>query len=234
MREDESQHLARTCLTIQRVLALPVVEPATPLVSSGVLDSLSLVNLVLELQRVFGVSIPDDCMVPEQFETPVAIARMCADLSRYPLAQTGQVKIASGIATFMEQLQAEVSRARRHKHGLAILLIGVAPSRPAAGADVLDAILACCRAVCRKEDQGFVIAEPESPDGAVAIILPATDRAGAIMLVERLGAAFASTAAANRARIGVAAHDVEASSAPELIAEAIRSLKGVRDAKPRR
>jgi acyl carrier protein len=48
----------------------------TSLLESGILDSFSMVNLLSFLNGTFGIEIPDDELLPENFETPLAIARL--------------------------------------------------------------------------------------------------------------------------------------------------------------
>lgn len=44
------------------------------LLLSGVLDSVGMIDLVSELERVYGISIAEDELVPEHFETLRAIS----------------------------------------------------------------------------------------------------------------------------------------------------------------
>jgi len=45
------------------------IDDATPLISSGLIDSLSIVSLVAFIDKKFGVKIPDEKGVVENFET---------------------------------------------------------------------------------------------------------------------------------------------------------------------
>ena len=45
------------------------IEEDTPLISSGLIDSLSIVSLVAFIDKKFGVKIPDEKGVVENFET---------------------------------------------------------------------------------------------------------------------------------------------------------------------
>jgi acyl carrier protein len=45
----------------------------TPLLEAGVLDSINLVRLVQFLEERFGISIPDDDMGAELFESPASV-----------------------------------------------------------------------------------------------------------------------------------------------------------------
>ena len=44
------------------------IDDATPLISSGLIDSLSIVSLVAFIDKKFGVKIPDEKGVVENFE----------------------------------------------------------------------------------------------------------------------------------------------------------------------
>lgn len=52
-----------------------------PLVAMGV-DSLKMVELVLELEAGYGVVIPDECLVAENFATVGSVEAMMRALSR--------------------------------------------------------------------------------------------------------------------------------------------------------
>ena len=43
--------------------------PDTPLISSGIVDSFSMVSLKSFLERKYGVKVPDDEATPEAFDT---------------------------------------------------------------------------------------------------------------------------------------------------------------------
>jgi acyl carrier protein len=45
------------------------ITPQTPLVSSGLIDSCMLVEVLIELERVAGLSFPPGTVDPENFET---------------------------------------------------------------------------------------------------------------------------------------------------------------------
>jgi len=45
------------------------IDETTPLISSGLIDSLSIVSLVAFIDKKFGVKIPDEKGVVENFET---------------------------------------------------------------------------------------------------------------------------------------------------------------------
>lgn len=58
------------------LVSLPELLPLkndTPLLESGVLDSLSVLKLVLFLEQQFGVVIAPEDLIPENFETVIAI-----------------------------------------------------------------------------------------------------------------------------------------------------------------
>jgi acyl carrier protein len=57
-----------------------LVEPGTTLSSMGV-DSVKMVELVLELEAVYGVAIPDTCLVAENFSTVASVDSMMRKLT---------------------------------------------------------------------------------------------------------------------------------------------------------
>lgn len=85
-------------LILTRVIAivsdtLPHIDdvgPGTPLVSAGLLDSISLANLILEFEDAFGRELDDGQMHSRNFENPSAIAALYTQLltdacrSHYP------------------------------------------------------------------------------------------------------------------------------------------------------
>ena len=52
------------------------VDPETPLIRSGLVDSLGMEDLVLFLEGTFDISIDDDDMMPENFDTVAAITAL--------------------------------------------------------------------------------------------------------------------------------------------------------------
>jgi acyl carrier protein len=54
------------------------IEDDTLLVSGGLIDSMSIVDLILELQNAFGVIIPASEVEPDDFDSISAIARTVA------------------------------------------------------------------------------------------------------------------------------------------------------------
>jgi acyl carrier protein len=52
------------------------VTPETQLIARGILDSIEILNLVSYLEEYFGIALPIDEFVPENFETPRAIANL--------------------------------------------------------------------------------------------------------------------------------------------------------------
>ena len=59
------------------MLGIEDLQPATELVESNLLDSVSVANLVLDLERAFSVQIPDVEITPENFSTVTSIASFC-------------------------------------------------------------------------------------------------------------------------------------------------------------
>ena len=72
--------LDRVIGIIRGALADRAIGAETPLVSSELLDSVSVVNIVLDLESAFLISIPETMVVPENFETAAAISRTCDSL----------------------------------------------------------------------------------------------------------------------------------------------------------
>jgi acyl carrier protein len=56
----------------------PAVTRDTRLLEAGLLDSISLVQLVQFLEARFGIRIPDEDVGPELFETPASVAAYVA------------------------------------------------------------------------------------------------------------------------------------------------------------
>jgi acyl carrier protein len=68
-----------------RDLALLPVTDDTPLLESGILDSLSLLQLVVFLEERFGITVGDADLLPQNFET---VNTICAYLrAREPQLQ---------------------------------------------------------------------------------------------------------------------------------------------------
>jgi acyl carrier protein len=62
------------------------VELDTPLVRSGLVDSLGMEGLVMSLEKAFGIRIDDEDLVPDNFDTVAAIASFI----ERKLAETGE------------------------------------------------------------------------------------------------------------------------------------------------
>ena len=45
----------------------------TPLLRDGYLDSFALVELIAELEKKLGISLPDGSLIPEDFESPTVL-----------------------------------------------------------------------------------------------------------------------------------------------------------------
>jgi acyl carrier protein len=50
--------------------------PDTPLISSGIVDSFSMVSLKTFLERRYGVKLPDDEATPEAFDTVSSVVAL--------------------------------------------------------------------------------------------------------------------------------------------------------------
>lgn len=60
--------------------------PDTELVVQGILDSIEILNLVSFLEERFGVAVPIDDFIPENFATPRAIGELVDRLGSLPAA----------------------------------------------------------------------------------------------------------------------------------------------------
>lgn len=56
------------------------VDPNESLLDRGVVDSVGLLNLITFLEQEAGIRVPDDEMVPENFESVVAMEALVAKL----------------------------------------------------------------------------------------------------------------------------------------------------------
>lgn len=66
---------------LQQTLARgQTVAPDTPLLASGMLDSMALTHVVAFIERSFGVSVPDDALVAANFRTPALVAKLVSGL----------------------------------------------------------------------------------------------------------------------------------------------------------
>jgi D-alanine--poly(phosphoribitol) ligase subunit 2 len=64
-----------------------VDSPDVDLLENGSVDSIGLVELILQLEDRFGVSLPMDALEIDDFRSINAIARLITGLSSIPLAQ---------------------------------------------------------------------------------------------------------------------------------------------------
>lgn len=72
---------------VRDTVLLPLTND-TPLLESGILDSLSLLQLVVFLEERFGITVGDTDLLPQNFET---VNSICAYLrSREPEMQNAQ------------------------------------------------------------------------------------------------------------------------------------------------
>jgi len=71
-----TEMIAEFVTTESKQLGIEAVEPDTALLELGILDSLSMVNLLSFLESNLGVRVPEEQMLPENFATPRAIARL--------------------------------------------------------------------------------------------------------------------------------------------------------------
>lgn len=64
----------------------PSITVDSPLISSGYLDSFSIATVVVFLEKTFKISVPDDQIVPSNFETVTKISNLVESL----LAETSK------------------------------------------------------------------------------------------------------------------------------------------------
>jgi acyl carrier protein len=60
----------------------------TPLISSGIVDSFSMVSLLRFLERKYSIDIPDEAATPEAFDT---VERIAVLVRRFQKAEVGSV-----------------------------------------------------------------------------------------------------------------------------------------------
>jgi acyl carrier protein len=58
----------------------------TPLISSGIVDSFSMVSLLRFLEKKYAIDIPDEAATPEAFDT---VERIAALVRRFQKAEVG-------------------------------------------------------------------------------------------------------------------------------------------------
>jgi acyl carrier protein len=58
----------------------PALGPDSRLIDLGLMDSLAVFELVAQIEGELGVAVPHEALVPENFGTPAALARMVEDL----------------------------------------------------------------------------------------------------------------------------------------------------------
>ena len=64
------------------------ITATTPLISSGIVDSFSMVSLLRFLEKKYSIQIPDQCATPEAFDT---VERIAALVRRFQKAEVGSV-----------------------------------------------------------------------------------------------------------------------------------------------
>ncbi len=57
------------------------IDVNSPLISSGIVDSFSMVSLKTFLERKYNISIPDDKASPEAFDTVTSIAKVVREFT---------------------------------------------------------------------------------------------------------------------------------------------------------
>ena len=64
---------------IREALAVEVPSPTTDLIATGLLDSLALVSLIVEIESQLGVELPLDDFDPDSFRTVETMAAFVAE-----------------------------------------------------------------------------------------------------------------------------------------------------------
>lgn len=64
------------------------VTETTPLISSGIVDSFSIVSLLRSLEKKYAIHIPDSAATPEAFDT---VERIVALVRRFQTAEVSSV-----------------------------------------------------------------------------------------------------------------------------------------------
>lgn len=64
------------------------ITETTPLISSGLVDSFSMVSLLRFLEKKYAIHIPDSCATPEAFDSLEAIVAL---VRRFQKAEVGSV-----------------------------------------------------------------------------------------------------------------------------------------------
>ena len=69
----------RIASIIREALAVEVPSPTTDLIATGLLDSLALVSLIVEIESELGVELPLDDFDPDSFRTVETMAAFVAE-----------------------------------------------------------------------------------------------------------------------------------------------------------
>src|SRR5437016_2462035 len=76
-------------------LSVRVESTETDLFETGILDSVSMVRLLLQMEEHFGLSLPMEDLGPDSFRSVARIAELVASRRR---ADVGQIKPANGLS----------------------------------------------------------------------------------------------------------------------------------------
>ena len=80
MREKMAGQGAEVKRILCRMIRADQIDDGVDLIEGGVLDSFGIVNLIVELERHFGVSIPGDKVTAENFSRIDGIVRLLEGL----------------------------------------------------------------------------------------------------------------------------------------------------------
>jgi acyl carrier protein len=67
-------------LSRTRGIGSDAVQPSTALLREGLLDSFSLVELMLDLEQALGVTLQEGALLPEDFDTPQVLCERIQQL----------------------------------------------------------------------------------------------------------------------------------------------------------
>ena len=68
------------------------LEGATPLLEWGIIDSLSLLRMIVHIQDRFGVEVPPERLVPDYFKDLNAVTALVQELTEQPAPNGEQPK----------------------------------------------------------------------------------------------------------------------------------------------
>lgn len=187
------------------------------LIDTGILDSVSLINLVVVLEGSLGVQIREDLLTETNFESPRAIATLCAKL----LPEGHGVDADED--RFQEELAREVSRARRTELPVTIVLL---QCEGAGAGGVPAALERVTSSLLRREDRVYCSMSLLGVPLSCGVLLPGAPRLAAETIAARLATVMKEELAlAALPRFGVASFPPDAEEPDRLIRAALKALE---------